>query len=436
MRHKIYLIALLGVILASCHNSQTAMFGVNPLHNGVYESSFAENISLSEKWKFKTNGRISGSAVVVDETIIFGSEDSCLYALNSDGTLKWQFKSNGRICSTPAVCDGVVYVNNYGGMFYAISSKTGKELWSFKTDGEFVRTGKGLNWCTPKDSLMPDMWDFYTSSPIIEEGVVYFGSGYNVYAINLETKTVKWKFTAPNVVHSTPAVAFNRVYFGCWDSKLYAVNILTGRAVWSAQTGVDDENHGMEGIQSSPSIVDSMVVVGARDAHVYSYNALSGDLIWKQKFAQTWMPSSFAYDGKYIYTGSSDIAKLLVLDKLDGKTVTSANTGCYTFSTPAVAGNMAFIGSTNGALYAVNIKTGVVVSTFETVGRKSNPLNVIASNGTLNNEVFADINGSKFEYAQEYVRRLFTSGSVLSTPVIDKNVVYFGSVDGYFYAVR
>lgn len=435
MRPQIYLIALLGVILASCHNSQTAMFGVNPHHDGIYESTFAEDVSLTERWKFKTNGCISGSAIVVDDIVYFGSEDSCLYALESNGNLKWKFKSNGRICSTPAYYDGVVYFNNYGGLLYAISAKSGKEIWTFKTDGEFVRSGKGLNWCTPKDSVISDVWDFYTSSPVIDKGVIYFGSGYNVYAIDLNSQTLKWRFTAPNVVHSSPAVAFNRVYFGCWDCKFYAVNIQTGRAVWSAQTGVDDENHGMEGIQSSPTIVDSMVVIGARDAHVYCYNALNGNLIWKQKFAQTWMPSSFAYDGKHIYTGSSDIAKLLKLDKLDGATISSFSTGSYTFSTPALSGNMAFIGSTNGALYSVNTKTGAV-KTFETEGRKSDPLDVISPDGTINAKAFADINGSSYAFAQEYVRRLFTAGSILSTPVIEDNVVYFGSVDGYFYAVR
>lgn len=414
--------------------AQTAMFGHDPQHLGVYNSNSDSVISLTKKWEFKTNGMIFSSAVVVNGAIYFGSNDSCLYALDTLGVLKWKFKSNGKVCSSPAVKDTVVYFNNYGAMFYAVNTKTGKEIWSFKTDGESPRTGKGLNWCTPTDQIMNDHWDFYLSSPVISDTMIYFGSGSNVYAFNLTSHKMLWKYTASNVVHSSPAVYNNMIYFGCWDSKLYALNQLTGELVWSFQTGLDPSNHGMEGIQSSPSIIDTIVLIGSRDANIYAINAKTGKKIWAHGFNSSWMPSSFAIYNNSVYTGSSDVKNFYSLNLSNGEINYSVNTNNYTFGTPAIAGETAFIGAMNGTLFAIDIKSGKIKCRFNTNGRLLNPLNAVNSDGSLNNSAFSGL-GSSDSDAAEWVRRVLTTGSILAAPVIDNNTVYFGSSDNYFYAV-
>jgi outer membrane protein assembly factor BamB len=423
-------------IISSPVKSQTVMFGGNAQHTGISDVTFPTKGTFVQLWKFKTSGRIFASAVTYNKTIYFGSDDSCLYALNTKGELRWKFKTSAKIRSTPAIGNNVLYINNYKGILYAVNSQTGKELWRFKTEGDLPRTGCGLNYCTPKDSIMEDLWDFYTSSPTIDKDILYFGSGYSMYAINTKSGTMIWQFKASGVIHSTPAVNNGKVFFGCWNGKLYAVNATDGKECWSYQTGFDKENHSLEGIQSSPTVYDSTVVIGVRDSHVYALNLTNGKLIWKQQFSSTWMPSSFAYDGEKLYTGSSDIAKFLILDKINGKTINAVNTGTFTFSTPALAKNIAFIGSANGALYAIDIANGTIIDEFQTDGRKSNPYKVISANGSLNNNAFADLNSTHYSIAVKYVERLFTAGSILSTPVIYKKSVYFGSTDGNFYGVE
>ena len=435
MKIKFAFFLALSLYIANCTQAQTAMFGTNPQHTGVYNSSIPDNLVLTKKWSFKTNGKIFSSAVVVNDVIYFGSDDGYLYAIDSEGKLKWKFKSDGRICSSPAVKDSVVYFNNYKGMFYAINCRTGQMIWNFKTDGESVRTGKGLNGSTPKDMIMNDTWDFYLSSPVIADNTVYFGSGFNVYAINLNNHQVVWKFTAPNVVHSSPAVYDGIIYFGCWDSNLYALNALTGSKIWSFQTGIDNENHLMEGIQSSPSVIDSIVLIGSRDANVYAIHAKTGKKIWSQNFGGSWMPSSFAVLNNSIFTGSSDAGGLFSLDLSTGKINYSVNTNMYTFSTPAITNTTAFIGVINGSLFAIDVNSGKIKGKFNTDGRLKNPLNAIKSDGSLNENAFIDVNTSDYNLNKNYPARIFTAGSILSTPVIDKNVVYFGSTDYCFYAV-
>jgi outer membrane protein assembly factor BamB len=424
--------------ISNIGQSQTIMYGNDPKHTGEYLSPLPSGFTFKKVWTFKAQDMIISSAVVMNDVIYFGSDDGYLYALHTNGKLKWKYRTNGMIRSTPAVKDNVTYINNYGGMFYAIDNHTGKELWSYKTEGERPRTGKGLNWCNPKDRVITDPWDFFTSSPVIVDTVVYFGSGTNMYAMNLSNHQLVWKFKAPDVIHSTPAVFDKMIYFGCWDSKLYALNVLNGNMVWSFETGTDPENHGMEGIQSSPSVLDTMVFIGSRDANVYAVHAKTGKKIWMCRFGGTWMPSAFAYDHYTLYTGSSEGIGLQALDITNGTNKYSVSNGFFfTFASPVVSGDIVMIGCMNGSLFAVNVLTKTIISRFDTNGRTENLNNTVLDNGTFNPEVFNPVSGASYEEAAEYTKRVLSAGSILTTPALDKNkMVYFGSTDHCFYALE
>src|ERR1051326_1758481 len=68
-------------------------------------------------------------------------------------------------------------------------------------------------------------------------------------------------------------------------------------------------------------------------------------------------------------------------------------TNGYVFSSPAIAGGVAYVGSTDGKLYAVDLQAGTEKWKFKTGAR------------------------------------------ITSSPAVDSEVVYFGSYDGNFYAV-
>ena len=113
--------------------------------------------------------------------------------------LKWKFKTEGVVFSSPAIADGVVYFGS-GDNLYSVDIKTGQEKWKFKTEGEV------------------------NSSPAIAHGVVYFGSDDgNLYAVDIRTGQERWKFKTEDGVASSPAIADGVVYFGSHDGNLYAV---------------------------------------------------------------------------------------------------------------------------------------------------------------------------------------------------------------------
>jgi len=85
-------------------------------------------------WRFETGGRVRSSPAVADEAAYVGSNDTCVYALDTaTGEERWRFKTGGFIVSSAAVVDGVVYVGSNDSYVYALDAATGEERWRFET---------------------------------------------------------------------------------------------------------------------------------------------------------------------------------------------------------------------------------------------------------------------------------------------------------------
>jgi outer membrane protein assembly factor BamB len=92
------------------------------------------------EWAYTTTGTVfSSPAIAADGSVVFGSEDGKLYALDRQGELLWSFQAGGPIFSSPAIAsDGTVYVGSDDGNLYAVDP-TGRKKWVF-TLGDRVRS--------------------------------------------------------------------------------------------------------------------------------------------------------------------------------------------------------------------------------------------------------------------------------------------------------
>ena len=64
------------------------------------------------------------------------------------------------------------------------------------------------------------------------------------------------------VCTGNPAVADGKVYFGCDDYRVYALDIATGEKIWSFDTG--------DAISASPVVANGLVFIGSWDNHFYT----------------------------------------------------------------------------------------------------------------------------------------------------------------------
>jgi outer membrane protein assembly factor BamB len=412
-----------------------ASFRGDAQHSGIYQQTGVPALH-GIKWKFKTGAGVLSTPAVLDGSAYFGSNDHNVYAVNvADGTQRWKFKTNGRVTSSPAVFQGRVYVGSYDGNIYAIDAKSGAQSWKFATEGEHRFTAKHIHGAEPAAESMPDPFDFYLSSPTVVEDTVYVGSGDgNIYALNAASGALRWKFHTGNVVHASPAVAEGTVYVGSWDSFFYALDAKTGRQRWRFKTGDDYIISNQVGIQSSAVIADGVVYFGCRDSNLYALDAATGEKRWAFSNKGSWVISTPIVQAGTLYFATSDSGLFHALDAKTGSSKYSLSFHHWPmFSSPAIAGTILYIGSNAGTLIAIDLNRQATAWTFNTDGANRNAATYTKKNG---DPEYGDVYGDFFyDDMVSGVLKMLSVGAVLSSPVVDQDVVYFGSTDGNLYAI-
>jgi eukaryotic-like serine/threonine-protein kinase len=425
------------VLCLSTWAQDAPMFRGDLQHTGVYDGSGVPK-QTGIKWKFHTGGRVISSPAVVNGVAYVGSTDGNLYAIEAGtGALKWKFETKSWEVSSPAVASGLVYFLSYDGHLYALDAATGQVRWKFATGGEKRYAGTHLHHLEPAAESMPDPWDFYLSSPSVWSGAVYFGSSDgNVYSVDAASGALKWKFHTGDVVHSSPAIADGVLYIGSWDTHLYALDAAGGAEKWRFKTGEDPEIHNHVGIQSSPAIADGIVFFGSRDSYAYGVDAATGKQLWKFSTNGSWVNNSMVvHDGK-AYFGTSIPGFLHAVEAKSGKAVFDLPTGTPVFASMALAGDMLYLGNFGGKLTAIELKTQKPAWVFETDGARQNAGALTNADGTIKFEVVFSSPNLFYDDMVIGVHKLFTMGTILSSPVVVGNTVYFGSTDGNLYALQ
>lgn len=423
------------LLLCTFGAAQESTFRGNAAHTGEYQAE-ALPAAPTLAWQFETQGPIAGSPAVAGDTLYVGSYDHNLYALDAGtGKQRWKFASEGRIVSTPAVQNGSVYFGSMDSKFYAVDVATGKEKWHFDTTGERRFTAKHIHGLQPEGELMPDPFDFFSSSPTIVNGTVYFGSGdNNVYALDASTGKLRWKFAAQDVIHASPAVSDGLVLVGSWDSNFYALDAADGHVVWTAKTGTDEDIHNQVGIQSSAAVANGVVYFGCRDSNLYAVDLKTGVQKFTINHKGSWVITSPAVANGNLYFATSDSHLLRMSSAADGTVKQTVELKWPMFSSPAVAGNALYIGSHDGFLRAFDARTLKPIWEFQTNGSKANKAKYTSPDGKTNYRAAMD--DRFYDNVVIGVRRMMGVGAVLGSPVPSNGMVYFTSMDGTVYALR
>jgi outer membrane protein assembly factor BamB len=103
------------------------------------------------------------------------------------------------------------------------------------------------------------------------------------------------------------------------------------------------------------------------------------------------------------------------------------------FSSPTIVGDVVLIGALNGTLEARDINTGDLLWDYQVEKSKENKGWVLTSDRKFNNPLL--YYSSWREAPTVATERQFAIGSIFSTPLVVNKTVYFGSTDGYLYAV-
>ena len=156
-------------------------------------------------------------------------------------------------------------------------------------------------------------------------------------------------------IHSTAAIADGKVYVGCDDGHLYALDFKTGKKLWAFKT--DDI------VESSPLVHNGRVYFGSSDGFVYALAAKDGKLLWKFETEDRVLgaPNLFQPSGggtkPALIVGSYDF-RLYSLDLDSGKSNWHYETSNYINGSPAVSSGRTAFGGCDAVLHVIQLAEG------------------------------------------------------------------------------
>ena len=268
------------------------------------EFFYALESNGSLAWETYIGNPITTSAALgQDGTIYFGDENGTFHARNQDGSEKWSYSvdvvtdMNNSILSSPAIdLSGNLYFGSGNGYCYSIADNG---------------NSASLNW----KFVTSDRVD---ASPVLgENNEVFFVSrdGY-LRSLDINTGIANWEVFSGDVFYSSPTVDLNgRVYVigytGFGENHLFAYNS-NGTKAWDTNSSSSLLNIG--GLVDSSLALDTNgnLFFGCFDNKVYSVNVGSGiaQNAWPQlqrNNARTGAWPSYSVNVNIMPTGAGEV---------------------------------------------------------------------------------------------------------------------------------
>jgi outer membrane protein assembly factor BamB len=291
-------------------------------------------------WKFKTEGQIKSSPVIVDGVVFIGSSDKNIYAIDvNKGQKIWSYQTDDIVEATPCVIEGAVYVGSSGGFLYDIDAKNGTLNWKYVTDGQILGAA---NW-----TLSPDGRTIW----------ILVGSYDNkLHCVDSTNGRVVWSYETDNYINGSPAVEGNIAVFGGCDALIHVVSLIDGKDIKTIDSG--------SYIAASAAILDGQVYVGNYDNVFIKADIKTGKILWKYEKSEEPFFSSPAIGDNVVVIGSRD-ELVHCIGRNDGKQVWTFQTLGEVDSSPVICGDKVIVGSQDGNLYMIRLSDGGKLWSYE-----------------------------------------------------------------------
>ena len=230
-------------------------------------------------WHKALQGGIYSTPVTDGKHLFVGDDVGGMYSLDlKSGKTNWIFSTGMRIVGSPAVSEGVLVFGSANYNIYGLNATTGKELWHITTNQAVM------------------------GAATIHDGVAYIGGGDGrMFAIDIHTGKIKWTFDQlKNYVLTRPLIYRDKLYFGCWDTYLYALNLADGSLAWKWNNG--KTNPKLSPASVWPVAADGKIFITAPDRYFTCLDAETGATIWRTKEYKVRETVGISEDGKTVYS--------------------------------------------------------------------------------------------------------------------------------------
>jgi len=315
---------------------------------------------------------VAGGRVYVGTSNISTLSEAALNCFDAaTGALLWRFPARTDVKSTPAIAEGRVFFTNSIGTLFALDAVTGGLLWTtqlgdsltrWEMTSPIVQSGTvyigGLPSMSAVDAVDGDIiWqrvgesgvgaDFIPaiySAPALSPTAVVFTSKGGIFAFEPVSGTPLWQHVGGSNLHRSAAISDGLVYSagGFFGSQfVIAYNLATGDTTHIGQYGLSDAT-------SAPGVAPDRIFV-AHGGNAPPFGTFPNGLM------EAWGPT-LVDDLEWTFEVGPPISSSRAYQR---------NTGSIN-STPAIAGAAAvYFGADDGRLYALNPATGAERWRFE-----------------------------------------------------------------------
>jgi outer membrane protein assembly factor BamB len=318
-------------------------------------------------WTYKLPaGVVETSPAVFGGVVYIGSTAGTLYALNATtGALMCSYKAGGPILASPVavesatgpvVYDGTIPGNGAVGAEFAMhgpGSTAGNctQAWKFTS---FAVTPGGT-WSSPA---------YATDARGVP--LVVFGSKDTddaVYALNARTGARVWRYRTSSAsladvgaapVISTPGrsgFASGVVYVVGKDKSVYALNLTTGGLIWKYTLQGGGNPTGSSGDVGGAALLGNRLYVPS-DKGMYALNAVTGTLIWHVLTTSTFYasPAITGPAGRMVLVDADNEGRLWVLNQATGATLWEQKPAYAFWASPTVSQGHLYVAGLDGVL--------------------------------------------------------------------------------------
>jgi len=181
------------------------------------------------------------------------------------------------------------------------------------------------------------------SAPAVVDGTLYVGGHFQVLALSAATGRQIWETETTGPVHSSPAIAGDRIYLGLLDGRVFALDALTGKLVWEFTT--------RNFVFNSATVVNGILYTGSGDETIYALDALNGRLIWRVGLEGRAQGTPAVVDG--ILYLPDDGGNLYCLDARTGARRLRFRMYRNLIDSPVVANGLVYFITRDGRLYTI-----------------------------------------------------------------------------------
>ena len=301
----------------------------------------------------------------------------------------WTFRAHALLEFPPAIAYSRIYIVNNSGTVFALHQQSGKVLWKYRThrcsaaspavgnhlvfvsllnkppcnashgvDGKVIafdaETGR-IRW---QRVIGPS-----ESSPLFADGMVIVGDwSHDIYAFTAASGNLRWHFKAGGLVKAAISQSGNRVYFGAYDTHVYALDLHTGKQIWRASSQPRIGRTGT--FYANAAVAYGRVYIGATDGKMYSFGATSGKLRWSNGTGDFIYSSAAVWRGN-VLVGSYD-GYFYSFDAATGDIRWRFHAGAKISGSASVIDGVVYFSTLSGRTFGLNARNGKLVWSYPT----------------------------------------------------------------------